>query len=85
MRAAINTTKSVHACFKENGNIAVGVNIRLLLAGKSYFQVECLKMGLKIAHADVVGTCITRKRGLLRKMYGYCPPCFGIQRGLCAA
>jgi len=42
-------------------------------------------MGLKIAHADVVRTCITRKRGLVRKMYDYCPPCFGIQAGLYAA
>jgi len=38
-------------------------------------------MGSKIAHADVARTCITGKRGLLRKMYGYCPTLLRNSRG----
>ena len=58
----------------------------VVVGGANLFLSRMSKNGLeKFAHVDVVRTCITRKRGLLRKMYGCCPPCFGIQGVLCAA
>jgi len=66
-----------HFSTSEYTVVVGGANLLLSRMSKNWLE--------KFAHVDVVRTCITRKRGLLRKMYGYCSPCFGIQGALCAA